>query len=312
MPDARLIQREAVRLAAVMQQNRQPQRLRRRNMGQRAQCVLPHIIAVVRIMLVEAVHCAQLGKQDEQHVRIRAQDVRRALPAQQLRQFNADALGSDVRQRMAQVVRRLTGGVINPETVHGREPQRAQNPQRILGEARFGVADGADNARAQILLPVKGVHQPGLRIPCHGVDGEIAPGKVVHHIRDKRHAVRVAMVSVSAIDAEGRHFIGNTVVQDGQRAVLQAGFNHAAVRKNSLHLLRARAGANIPVMREQPKQTVTYASADNVGVKAVFRQPAQDKIRSSRDCQQENPPPFGNNSIIIEETAGCKGFMFDN
>ena len=123
------------------------------------------------------------------------QDVRRALPAQQLRQFNADALGSDVRQRMAQVVRCLTGGVINPETVHGREPQRAQNPQRILGEARFGVADGADNARAQILLPVKGVHQPGLRIPCHGVDGEIAPGKVVHHIRDKRHAVRVAMVS---------------------------------------------------------------------------------------------------------------------
>ena len=47
-------------------------------MGQRAQGVLPHIIAVVRIMLVEAVHCAQLGKQDEQHIRIRAQDVRRA------------------------------------------------------------------------------------------------------------------------------------------------------------------------------------------------------------------------------------------
>ena len=119
------------------------------------------------------------------------------------------------------------------------------------------------------------------------------------------------MVSVAAIDAEGRHFIGNAVVQDGQRAVLQAGFDDAAVRKNSLHLLRARAGANIPVMREQPKQTVAYASANDIGVK-VFRQPAQDKIRSSRDCQQENPPPFGNNSIIIEETAGCKGFMFDN
>lgn len=120
------------------------------------------------------------------------------------------------------------------------------------------------------------------------------------------------MVSVATIDAEGRHFIGNAVVQDGQRAVLQAGFDDAAVRKNSLHLLRARAGANIPVMREQPKQTVTYASADNVGVKAVFHQPAQDKIRSGRDCQQKNPPPFGNNSIIIEETAVCKGFMFDN
>ena len=159
---------------------------------------------------------------------------------------------------------------------------------------------------------MKGIHQPGLRIPCHRVDGEITPGKVVHHIGYKRHAVRVAVVGVAAIDAEGRHFIGNTVAQDGQRAVLQAGFDDAAVGKNSLHLLWARAGANIPVMREQAKQAVAYASANDIGVKAVFHQSAQDKIRSGRDCQQKNPPPFGNNSIIIEETAPCKGFMFDN
>ena len=97
------------------------------------------------------------------------------------------------------------------------------------------------------------------------------------------------------------------VAQDGQRAVLEASFDDAAVRKNSLHLLWTRAGADIPVMRGEPQQAVAHASAHDVGVEAVFHQPVQDKIRSGRDCQQKNPPPFGKQLYYNRRNSGVQG-----
>ena len=82
------------------------------------------------------------------------------------------------------------------------------------------------------------------------------------------------VIRVFPVDAEGGDLIGNMIADDGQRAVLQPGFDQMLAAENVRHLIRQGGGAQIPVMGHETKEAVPDAAADGIGGKAGFIQPA--------------------------------------
>src|SRR2546422_7268387 len=62
----------------------------------------------------------------------------------------------------------------------GGEPDRAEDPHRVLAHADVGVADGADEARVQVVLSAHVVDDPAIiYVVEEAVDGEIAAAGVL-------------------------------------------------------------------------------------------------------------------------------------
>ena len=99
-------------------------------------------------------------------------------------------------------------------------------------------------------------------MPRHRADGEIPPREVGGHIGHKTHPVRVPSVRIADVRAKRGDFERAVVGQNGQRAVLQAGFEHALSCEYRLHFGGLGGGAQIPVMRLCAAQTVAHAAAD--------------------------------------------------
>ena len=119
----------------------------------------------------------------------------------------------------------------------------------------------------QIIQSAVGVAQTAHRVPGYGADREVAPRQIILHAADKAHRIRVAAVRIAAVRAEGCNLERAAVGQQGQRAVLEAGLEHALPCENGFHLFRARCGAQVPVVRRGAAQTVAHAAADRPSFK---------------------------------------------
>lgn len=86
----------------------------------------------------------------------------------------------------------------------------------------------------------------------------------------------MAVVRVFAVDAVGGDFDGAPVDEDGDGAVLEAGFDDGALAEDAQDLLRGGAGADVPVFGVVAQQAVAYAASHDVGFKAVFFEFAED------------------------------------
>ena len=184
---------------------------------------------------------------------------------QQLEQFLLDALRRDAVQMRPQCPGSSTGGWGDGEAEPGREPVEPQDAQRVLLKAAFRLPHRPHEMGGKVVLSAKGVDEPFLGAVCHGVDGEIPPGKILPHIRHKADGIRVAAIGVSPLGAEGRCLIEPAALLHRHGAVLQAGGDALFLPEQRHHLLRAGAGAEVPIVGGQPQQAVPDTAAHSVG-----------------------------------------------
>ena len=161
--DAVRILCKAFWLAKIVQEHRPAQHPRRRHRADRARRVLPHIIAMVRIALVEAYTGQDLRQHHAEDIRVLQQHRRHILSAQQLIQLRIHTLVRDGAQAVPPLPRGARRVFLGRKAKHGREAQQAQNAERILAEAPRRVAHTAQDARTQILPPAEGVDERSLR-----------------------------------------------------------------------------------------------------------------------------------------------------
>ena len=87
------------------------------------------------------------------------------------------------------------------------EPVEPQDAQRVLLKAAFRLPHRPHEMGGKVVPPAKGVDEPLLSAVCHGVDGEIPPGKILPHIRHKADGIGVAAIGIGPLGAEGRCLI---------------------------------------------------------------------------------------------------------
>ena len=101
------------------------------------------------------------------------------------------------------VERRLVNTIIKP----GGEAYGAQHAQVILAETRFRVADGTNDAIAQIIAPADEIQYfVAVRIEQQGVNGEIPPQDILARVGFEIHSSRMAPIHVGVIAAERGDF----------------------------------------------------------------------------------------------------------
>jgi len=150
-------------LAKIVQEHRPAQHPRRRRRADRARRVPPHIVAMVRIALVEAHAGQDLRQHHAENIRVLQQHRRGVLSAQQLIQLRIHTLVRDGAQAVPPLPRGARRVFLDRKAKHGRKAQQAQNAERILGKAPRRVAHTAQDARTQILPPAEGIDERSLR-----------------------------------------------------------------------------------------------------------------------------------------------------
>ena len=155
------------------------------------------------------------------------------------------------------------GGLLDAEVQPGGEAQRPEHPQGVLLKAQLRAAHAADAAVLQIRKPVERVHEQPVRGQGHGVDGEVPAAQVGGQLPHEAHRLRVAVVHIVLLRAEGGDLHGAGVDADGDRAVLQPGGQGAG--KNRHHLLRQGAGADIPIVGPDAQRHIPDAAAHQIG-----------------------------------------------
>jgi len=86
---------------------------------------------------------------------------------------------------------------------NARKANRAKHAQFILGEAAFGIADGADEPSVKILLAADVVEDlPGIVAHQQAVDGEIAAGDVFLRCFGVNHAIGMPAIGIAHIGAK--------------------------------------------------------------------------------------------------------------
>src|SRR3989441_1044223 len=139
-----------------------------------------------------------------------------------------------------------------PPAGAGGEAHGAQHAQAVLGDARAGVADSADDAGAQVRQPADEVdHLAAEGVEEEPVDGEVA-ALGVRTRRAEVDARRAAAVHVGVVRAEGRHLERHPVLDHQDDAELRAD-RHGAPEER-LHGLRGRAGGDVEVERLAPEE----------------------------------------------------------
>ena len=285
------IHRKAGGLAAVMQEGGQAKdRVRTDGLGGDG-AVGQHVVAMVFAPLVEARHRGQLRHRHGEDGPEAADHPPHVRAADQLDQLHGDPFAADCFQQILFCKGRGCGGRVEIEAEDGGKSQGAKDAQSILVKAAVGVSDAADALSREIVLPAAGVHESGLRAPGHCVDGEIPAGEVVLDLRGKADLVRVAVVRVGAVCAEGRDLHRMPVQQKGDGPVLETGLDDALARKDGLGLLRPGGGRNVVIPRHTPHQRIAHAAADQEGGISARTKPGNGVQRIGWNVH--GTPPWG-------------------
>jgi len=90
-----------------------------------------------------------------------------------------DALAADLREPVGLFDDRLASGWLDIQPELDSQADRAQQPQRVLGEALGRAANRPDQTRLQVGLAAERIDQlPAADVLGDGVDGEVAPTQV--------------------------------------------------------------------------------------------------------------------------------------
>ena len=113
-----------------------------------------------------------------------------------------------------------------------------------------------------VLHAAEGVGQQPVGRQGDGVHGEVAAAEIRVEVAHEADGLRVAVVGIASVRAEGRDLHRAGIHADGDGAVLYAG--GAGVGEDIEHLRGEGAGAHIPVLRMDAQQDIPHAAAHKV------------------------------------------------
>ena len=163
----------------------------------------------------------------------------------------------------------------------GGEPDRAEDPHRVLAHADVGVADGPDEARAQVVLSPHVVDDPAvIHVVEEAVDGEIAAAGVLLRAPEDvvvtdEQVLRQVLQLVERIGAEGRYLDDLAAAEEDVRQPEPAP-DQTRVAKGVLDLARVRAGRDVEILGADPEEEVADTAADQVRLVLGAAQPPDD------------------------------------
>ena len=237
----------------------------------------------MRIILPEALTGGKLRDELEQHIGEFLQQ-RSSLPAAQ---NTAKLLAQALRRNGAQPgPGSMDGGSrlsVDAEGQPRRKTQCAQHPQGVFRKALRRIADAADHAAAQVVLPAEEVCHGARCVGRHGVDRKIAARQIGCQLAQKVDPVRMAAVGIAGLGTERRDLVGHAPAHDRDRAVAHTRQDGAVRGKAGLRLLRRGARADIPVLRRAAEQAVAHAATDRIGRKTRRVQLPEQCLNLRRD-----------------------------
>ena len=162
------------------------------------------------------------------------------------------------------------GGGLDLEAELGGEAHRAHHAYRILAHPQLGIADGANQARLEVVNAAGKIdHLKSLRAVEQGVDGEVAAERVFFGRAESVVEANQRIVGIGdglGLLAEG----GDLDVLASEENVDEAKAppDHAGVSEKVAHLLRMGRSGDVEILRLAREHQVAHATADQVGVEA--------------------------------------------
>ena len=154
----------------------------------------------------------------------------------------------------------VAGSISNSST--GRETDRTQQAEPVLGKTLARVANRPDDACGKILAAADKVDYLVVRrIEEHPVDGEVAPARVFFR-RRKMDLGRMASVDISPIGTKGRDLELEIIFEDNNHPKM--GADRIGSAKDLLHFLGARISRDIDVFWHLAPDKIADATASPV------------------------------------------------
>ena len=209
------------RFPHIMEQHGETEDLIPLDIFQGMECVIRHIIFMVRRILHDTDHSIPFRKNDlcdPEHISIL--DPLRVGRYKKLHQFSPDPLRTDVFQRRRQFSHRCCRILLDREIKLRRESDRPQDAERVFRKPLLRISHAADPVPVQILHPAKHIHQPDFIIICHRIDGKVPAPQVLLKTVRKAHLLRVSAVLIRPVDAVCGHLKAVLPQKHRDRAVL--------------------------------------------------------------------------------------------
>ena len=226
-------------------------------------------LGMILLRLFHAAHGVDFRQDDPQDAEIgeHFEAFRRMRTEQDLFEFGADAFGGDEAEFSGGVRGGLRRRGIGRESEPGCEPDEPEDAEVVLAEADHGIADGAEDARAEVVEAADAVDdlfRGG--VEEQAVDREVAAGHVQLFVVRVDHMVGAASVAVAAFRAECRDLDGDIVDDDHDDA--EGGADGDRPFEQRLDLFRAGGRGDVDVVRGASEQEVADGSAHEKGFMA--------------------------------------------
>ena len=171
------------------------------------------------------------------------------------------------------------GAGLDGEPALGREADGAEDAHRILAHADVGIADGADEPRAQVGLAADVIDHPALvHFVEEAVDGEIAPAGVLLLVAEDVVVADEEVLGeigqlVERVGAEGGDLddLPALVIDVGEA---EAAADEPRVAEGRLDLVRVRGGGDVEVLGVHSEEQVANAPADEIGGEVGLLEPS--------------------------------------
>ena len=161
------------------------------------------------------------------------------------------------------------GAAFDGEFQLGCESAGPNRTQGIFGEALTRDAHRPDDFPLQIPRTVVGIQESMLnQIPCKGVHGEVAPGKIVVNVPGVGDRIGVPGVGVGPVSPEGGGFKAVIPLEDGNGSVPDA--RGDAASEELPYGLRRGVGGQIEVVDEPSEQGIAHGAPHQPALTAGF------------------------------------------
>ncbi len=247
-------------LSNIMKEHSQPQFRLRRHSVQSMKGMLPHIVAVVDIVLGKPYHPGNLRPEHPHYIGKSPQHGGSIHSCQQSQQLLPDTLRGDLPQQFPARVQPLGRAILNRKFQHSRKPHAPEDPQGVLAKALPGLTHTPQYPPPQVVSPSKGIPQLSPAIHCHSIDGEVPPSQILLQGAGKANRFRPPVIPVRAIYPEGGHLDGAGLCPHSDGAVAKSRGN-CLLSEEVQGLLRQGVGGNIPILRSPPQEAVPHAAA---------------------------------------------------
>ena len=227
----------------------------------RFHCMLPHIIAVMGIILDKSNAGRNLRNDNLKNFReIFQQPI--ATTRHDLQKFVSNALGGNIKQKIPLCKHCIGSFPLDAEMITSRKAHCSENTECIFLKPLFRITDTNNFPIQQVILTIKIVNDFSVDVRCHRIHRKVTAAQILFQIANKFNLVWMTMIRVIAIFPISCDLIW-IFQQNGQCSMLESSIQHTKIREHFFHLVWQSIGTNIPIVRCSSNQAVTNTTADH-------------------------------------------------